>query len=163
MVNVLRTWFGWEPKTPLMGPFISSNVARALAAAQAATGAQTSQAGLVGVGNTQWPPSNMPATRPPVDTGPIFYENGAVVVMNVGGVPRFMNYTGYGVMISAGTIRVMNNEQQTIATIPLSATFGVYKSTSELINAWVVRNEEPTVEGPNGGVQNGGPDPVRGV
>lgn len=74
-------------------------------------------------------------------SSPVVFD-GAMIIMNVDGKPRFMSYTDHWVLVHNETIRVLGRNGGTVAMLPLSATFGVYKSTSKLIDAWVVRNEE---------------------
>jgi hypothetical protein len=75
-------------------------------------------------------------------TGPVMFD-GAMIVLNVGGKPRFMSYMNHWVLIYDGTIRVMDKVGGTVAILSMYNVFGVFKSTSELIKAWAINSGVP--------------------
>ena len=140
------------------------NALRGAALGQGISGTTTSGSSGVGAATPSTAQTSGLANMPTPHSGSPCTFDGAMIVMNVEGKPRFMSYTGYYVLVHDGTIRVLEKTSgSTVSVIPLSSTFGVYKSTSELIKAWVIRNEEPNVDGPDGCVQGGGAPPVRDV
>lgn len=166
MLNTLKDWLKIPPVVPVptgplgpLGPHVPSNVnlrARQSIVVQAQTQVQAQTTGggggggsvvntiTGGAGPTSLGPSSSAGQQafPNTQGSPPRLFDGAMIVMNMNGKPRFMNYTQYWVLVHDGTIHVVGKaDASTVAMIPLSATYGVYKSTSELIKSWVINSE----------------------